>query len=561
MCCFINPNIINILFTIPNIYKIASIVPGVTPTAYSRNNIELQELLAGSRNEGDDRKRKSTKDAYGALIITCLFIGFMSSTMTDSASYHDTSTQHDVLEYPREFFDPVEGKNPSDQAGAALLWQYRKDRPTRGAVEMQRPDGALMMAEIKAMRERLKSSITAQFMDTARIVARQVGLLMPGGGKPITPADLKVALNNLSNDPVNHLIVYKICRQFHKDRNWMSNAIDNWFAEENMKLMPASSESSKCYDCSRGGFGIVARQAKSQSLAALMKPMLVNAGWCLASTNNVRNSKNKIYEKCEIFDDNNKRIHYYVVTNAEIIVSEDNDTELNNAADDDDHQLVDVNSLDYTGIASTLAQQLGVPVSEDLLKSAFSRNIKTRANLSGRTMVLVDNEESLTTMTSVDNNSSTHTTVAQADHWRNHLHSGAATNNPVDDYDDDDSDASSADSAAGNYQDDNSNSGDTEETIAALDRQARQVSMVIVFFFPDDVSYISYYSSVHHKTLTIRCKCWIQLTTVLQQAFRNPSDYITRPMLPIPATEPIVQEPQAVRQVSISVVLYILFFA
>lgn len=78
--------------------------------------------------------------------------------------------------------------------------------------------------------------------------------------------------------------------------------------------------------------------------------------------------------------------------------------EYNTFDHEDDQHLVDVSSLDFTGMAMMMTQQLGVTVSEETLKLVMIQSVSMRPNLSGRTMVLVRNTESLTTMTSVGNN-------------------------------------------------------------------------------------------------------------------------------------------------------------
>lgn len=106
--------------------------------------------------------------------------------------------------------------------------------------------------------------------------------------------------------------------------------------------------------------------------------------------------------------------HYYVVTNNSetIIVSRDSESLINNEvilnkADNEDKQLIDVSSLDVPGMASMMTHQLGIPVSEHFVKSIISQNVTKKTNLSGKTMVLDQNEDSMTTMTPVDFNCST----------------------------------------------------------------------------------------------------------------------------------------------------------
>lgn len=348
---------------------------------------------------------------FNSLVTSCCFLLYMSSKMTDVLDDEQDSVADGRLEYPRDFFEPVKGSSPPDIEAAALLWQYRKARPPKNGVDTQPADGALMMQEIKEMRSRFRASINTQFMDSARTVAREVNLVMSCGTVPVTPKDLKQALCSLSNNEENNILVFRICHDFHKDRQWMSNAIDEWFREENMKLLDATKDSTaKSFACCRGGFGHVARQSKSYAVQSLMRPMLKQAKWCIATTNNLRNCNRLEYKGYDWYDEKNHvKNHFYVVTKRQGVVSGDDDSALNDSAISNqpslqmsDQQLVDVRSLDYTGMASTLSQQIGAPVSETALKTLILKCC--RANLSGSTMVLVQNSESMTTMTSADNN-------------------------------------------------------------------------------------------------------------------------------------------------------------
>lgn len=219
--------------------------------------------------------------------------------MTDTTITEETSALNPPLEYPRNFFKSITGRKPENEAAAALLWPYRKDRPKKGAIEMMPANGALMLFEIKAMRDKLRASILARYLEGAREVASILKLTMSCGNQPVSPEDLKDALRSLESNSANHLLVYKICHEFHhNNRSWMANAIDNWFQEEHMVLLPESEDSMKrTYAFCRGTFGTVARQAKAQAVQALMQPMLSRANWFIATTNNIRDSVSLIYEK------------------------------------------------------------------------------------------------------------------------------------------------------------------------------------------------------------------------------------------------------------------------
>lgn len=311
------------------------------------------------------------------------------------------------LEYPRDFFDLKKGGNPPNLEAAALLWPYRKDRPRRGAVEMVAPNGAVMMAECDAMRQSVRNYIQKKFMDDARRVAKELNFTMVCGTVPITPKDLKNALQALDNTVENRVFVYRICHEFHRDRSWMADAIDEWFIQENMVLLPSSDKSRrKKYTSDRGGFSVIARNAKAQALGGLMNPMLAKVGWCIARTNNQRNSKLSLYTGCEYSDGINKPVIYYLMTSS--VTSEGCEGENLHPAidfcndDDEEKQLVDLSLLDYSGMASMMTLLLGVEVNATTMLSVVARNVVTHENLSGRTMLLEQKEDTLTTMTPVD---------------------------------------------------------------------------------------------------------------------------------------------------------------
>jgi hypothetical protein len=69
----------------------------------------------------------------------------------------ETPTTRTLLPYPKGFFN----KNGSlpDKAGAVLLWSFRKNRPSKNAIETERPDGPEMLAEMKNMKMSLHNFI------------------------------------------------------------------------------------------------------------------------------------------------------------------------------------------------------------------------------------------------------------------------------------------------------------------------------------------------------------------------------------------------------------------
>jgi hypothetical protein len=149
------------------------------------------------------------------------------------------------VSYPRDFFDPKSGASPANEEAAALLWSYRKDRPKKGIVETEPPDGAAMVEEIETIRNSLRNWILRLYIDKAREVAEEVNLVMRCGTHPKTPKDLKNLLCTLDPTNENQVLVYQVCHEFHRDRNWVSNAVDSWLEFENIVIIPTVSEANK----------------------------------------------------------------------------------------------------------------------------------------------------------------------------------------------------------------------------------------------------------------------------------------------------------------------------
>lgn len=337
------------------------------------------------------------------------------SLYENNLRYVDDEYSIPPLEYPRDFFNLVTGSSPQNEEAAALLWSYRKARPNKNNIEMEPPDGFAMMNEIENIRSSLRLSIIKQYNEEARKNAKELNLYFEQiGSVPITPKDLKKVLSNLINTEENQKIVYQVCYEFHKERYWLANAVDKWFVENNMVLLPGTGNG-KNYASQRGGFGAVARIAKSQATAQLMKPMLNKAGWCIGTTNNKRNSSLK-YTK-SVINIGGKSVTYYIVTgtiaegeNIELLDGEVNeDEEESNAAN---KKFVDLASLlDYSNIASMMTKNLGVLVTEETIQQAVLQSIKPNCKLIGTSLEINQmNEDTLTSMTPVDHNHTTSVT-------------------------------------------------------------------------------------------------------------------------------------------------------
>ena len=241
-----------------------------------------------------------------------------SSTFSVSRSEESNNTTRvddkDFLEYPRDFFHPVSGASPKDEAAAALLWPYQKERPAKGVAETETADGAHMMEEIEEIRSSLRNYIMEAYMEGVREAAKKNKLTTPETNvTPVTPKDMNKILNSLPCTPENGKLVYLVFHEFHRDRNWLSHAVDLWFIDQKMKLLPAvvhheeGKKPTKAYRSDRGGFGVVARQAKSQALGRMMQPMLKKAGWCIATTKHTSTKTALHYKELQISMDGDKQ--------------------------------------------------------------------------------------------------------------------------------------------------------------------------------------------------------------------------------------------------------------
>ena len=212
------------------------------------------------------------------------------------------------LEYPRDFFNQT---------------TYRKGRPAKGVVETEPPDGNKMLQEVESIRASLRSWIMEAYLESVRREAKARDMKMASTNAfPVTGRDIRAIISSLENNETNQKKIYAIFHQFHRDRHWLSDAVDNWFRNNNMTLLPpvranptAGQRQSRQYQSDRGGFGVVARQAKSQAISKFMSHMQRKAGWSIATTKKTNEKTN--YEPVKINADGTSGdgCTFYVVTN------------------------------------------------------------------------------------------------------------------------------------------------------------------------------------------------------------------------------------------------------
>ena len=198
------------------------------------------------------------------------------------------TNSQECLTYPRDFFALATGKNPVDEEAAALLWQYRKSRPTNGHADTDRPDGAQMLEEIKEIRKSLRKFVIEQYREGLRVSAA-VNKMKVGStaAPPIVTVHFQSILSQLELNDENAKMIYNVFHRFCRDRSWLAACIDKWFLQNNMRLLKPSIEGTikkKIFPECRGGFTVVAREAKSQAISKWMDYLLKNSGWKVDTT-------------------------------------------------------------------------------------------------------------------------------------------------------------------------------------------------------------------------------------------------------------------------------------
>jgi hypothetical protein len=234
----------------------------------------------------------------------------MNSTMTSIITQTSTATTR-LLPYPKDFF-AKDGSPPTEDV-AVLCWSFRKERPNENEVERVTPNATAMLDEMKTMRESLHNFILEEMRLGMKAAAQREGLVRPEDRQAVvTEKDLKGALNHLVEpNPENARIVFMVCHEFHRERQWLPSKVDIWLQREGMRLL-SDSDNNKAvrkYGTDRGGFGTIARMAKAQAMSSITRAMQSVNNWSVSTTDKTRMSKRgHSYEKTGSC--NNK---YYIV--------------------------------------------------------------------------------------------------------------------------------------------------------------------------------------------------------------------------------------------------------
>ena len=289
----------------------------------------------------------------------------------------------ETLSYPYDFFSTKTGLGPKNGHEAVSLWPFRKHRPARGMLDPEPADGMKMYQEVQGMSERLKSHIENTFMKDARAMARVWKLQDPRTNQaPHTRKDFVralVALKRVEGSLDNERIVYMVCHHFHHQREWLSHAVDAWCRDEKIKIEYPSQEPEvvdgkrkRSSPSNRGGFGVYARNIKSEIVKQLMRNMLSRTGWSIATKDNSKQGKGKKYEAIKI------RIESTLTDHTCYVVTEEDAAKKAAGKNKDGGSVTMGSSADnpievdhFVGIGAHICSNLGVSVSEARLQEMY----------------------------------------------------------------------------------------------------------------------------------------------------------------------------------------------
>ena len=232
-----------------------------------------------------------------------------------------------LLSFPKSHFNEKTGMPPKNEEDARRLWQWRKNRPPPGTDTGPIPEnaGKTMLKEAKELHKSLRDFTIKAFMEDARKMADKWNLRIPGTNEcPVLLKDfLKAHGAAMKRNDDNERKVHMTCHHFHRHRNWLADVVDRWCATEAkihiVGFGKVPGKEHREHPTDRGGFTVVAREAKAQAVKSLMRPMLKNAGWNIATTNGQGRGaakQTKKYEKVKIaIELTGNRHDCYVVTN------------------------------------------------------------------------------------------------------------------------------------------------------------------------------------------------------------------------------------------------------
>jgi hypothetical protein len=279
-------------------------------------SLELRALKA--RNQTLEELQNDRVASNGSLLHAIDTIGSVGGA-GGSSVVESTGGGSGWLEYPRDFFECTSGASPKTAADAEWLWPFRQDRKKKGEIETEKANGTLMLKEVATLRESLRNYVLQSHLACTRALATAHKLVIPGTTiHPVTEVEIQRALCELKRTAGSleaEQIVYMVCHEFHRDREWLALTVDKWCIANKIKILPSVNDPSSGkikHKSDRGGFGAVARQAKAQATQNLMRKLINKQGWSLAVTKH--NSKNHKYAPIKVTDKTGNKVTAYVVT-------------------------------------------------------------------------------------------------------------------------------------------------------------------------------------------------------------------------------------------------------
>ena len=236
----------------------------------------------------------------------------VSSSAVASKPADDAGIDTPLLPFPMSYFDVKTGQPPKSEDDATRLWQWRRNRPPPGHDTEPIPDnaGMIILKEARDLHKSLRTYTHQKFMEDARTMAKVWSLTIPGTNEyPILPKDFQKAYSALNRDNSgkgynDERKVYMTAHHFHRNRNWLTDVVDKWCENvAKIRIIGCGGHGAgkRKHIGDRGGFTVAARQAKSQAVKMLMRPMLQKAGWSIATTNQEgRGNQTRKYEPITI---------------------------------------------------------------------------------------------------------------------------------------------------------------------------------------------------------------------------------------------------------------------
>jgi hypothetical protein len=217
------------------------------------------------------------------------FVSRNSHAVASIISSNQSNASNALLDYPQDFFHVRTGAIPKSEEEAKRFWQHRKDR-AKGTVDHVPPNGKVMLREMKAMHQRLTQCAADQFYEGAKQVAARIKKIMVPGmeATPRTMMDLVGGAQEFvekEGETVDAIAtLHEVFLHFNRDRKWLTQVVDQWAESEGIKILPSPEEKKRNHATMRGGFSVIAREAKKNAMQRIMRPLMKKNGWNISAT-------------------------------------------------------------------------------------------------------------------------------------------------------------------------------------------------------------------------------------------------------------------------------------